>query len=141
MNRTQKIAVFNLVVFGTSLLLAAIAVTVLYLLFGWPRANVGLAFIGFSGIAGFSPIIFRKQKDVIDVDERDKLINRTAAFGGFAASYLWFCITGTAFVNLMEPIFLKKFGLPVMIFGGMYVVFIVHSVLILVQYGRRKDHE
>lgn len=141
MNRMQKIAVFNLVVFGIASLLATAAIITLSRLVGWPKAAAGFAFLGVGGLAGFSPLIFKKGPGVVTCDERDKLINRTAALGGFAASYLWFCFTGVAFDLLFSPELFKKIGLRLMIFGGMFVVFIVHSILILVQYGRSGSDE
>ena len=140
MNRAQKIAVFNLVVLGTASLLTAIAIITLYYRVGWPKAAAGLAFIGIGGLGGFAPLIFKKDPGAVAYDERDILINRTATLGGFAVSYLWFCLSGTAFVMLLTPELLKKFGLPLMIFGGMFVVWIVHSIMILVQYGRGGDN-
>lgn len=141
MNRIQKIAVFNIVIFGVATLTTAIAVTTLAFTVGWPRASAGLAFLAFGGLGGFSLLIFKKDPGAVTCDERDRLINRTAALGGFVASYLWFCLTGTFFVMLLSPELLKKFGLPLILFGGMFVVFIVHSILILVQYGRNNSNE
>jgi hypothetical protein len=136
MNRTQKDAVFNLVVFSIAALITTAAIITLYCLFGWPKAALGLAFLSIGGLGGLSPFIFKKDAGAVTYDERDKLINRTAALGGFAASYVWFCLSGTALVNLCEPMILKSFGLPLMIFGGLLVVFIVRSIMLLVLYGR-----
>lgn len=141
MNRIQKIAVFNLVVFSIAALTTTIAIITLSFIVGWPIATAGLAFLGIGGLGGLSPLIFKKDLGAVTCDERDRFINRTAALGGFAASYLWFCLTGTAFIMFLSPELLKKFGLPLMIFGGMYVVYIVHSIMILVQYGRSGVNE
>jgi len=137
----QKIAVYNLVVFGTASLLTTIAIITLYHFLGWPRATAGLGFMGISGFAGFSPFLFKKGPEKVTCDERDVLINRTATLCGFAASYLWFCLAGTAFVMLLSPELLKRFGLPLMILGGMFVVVIVHSIMIFAQYGRSRDND
>ncbi len=136
MNRTQKDAVFNLIVFSIAALITTATIITLYCLFGWPKAALGLAFISIGGLGGLSPFIFKKDAGAVTYDERDKLINRTAALGGFAASYIWFCLTGTAFVMLLTPELLKSFGLPLMIFGGLLVVFIVRSIMLLILYGR-----
>jgi hypothetical protein len=64
------------------------------------------------------------------------LIHRTATLIGLAASFLWFCITGSAFAFLFEPEIFKTLGLPIMIFGGAFVVVIVQSVVLLILYGR-----
>ncbi|MGB8226002.1 MAG: hypothetical protein WCE45_03910 [Sedimentisphaerales bacterium] len=141
MNRAQKIAVYNLVVFGTALLLATVAIIILYCLFGWQIATAGMAFLGIGGFGGLAPFIFKKDAGKVTCDERDILINRTAALGGFVTAYLWFCLVGTIFIFLFEPEVLKRLGLPVLIFGGGFVVWIVHSIMILVQYGRSKNYE
>ena len=88
-------------------------------------------------------MIFKKDEGAVDFDERDKLINMRAAVAGFAFSFL--------FVGLacMVPFFvfgpqasMQVFWLPLIFGGGGITVYIVHSVAILVQYGRGvKDHE
>jgi len=136
MNRIQKIAVYNLVVFSITSLLTTTAVIILSVTIGWPKASAGLACLSIGAFGAFSPLIFKKDPGAVTFDERDRMLNRTAALGGFAASYLWFCLTGTAFVMLLSPELLKNFGLPLMCFGGMFVVYIVHSIIVLVLYGR-----
>jgi hypothetical protein len=137
MNRMQKIAVFNLVVVGITTLLMAGAVAILYYRLGWPKAARGLLFIFVAAIAAWvAPLIFKKDPGAVAFDERDKLICRTAKLSGFAASYLWFCLIGSIFAFLLEPALFKTLGLPIMIFGGALVVFAVHSITLLILYGR-----
>jgi hypothetical protein len=132
----QKIAVYKLIVFGSSSLLTIIAVITLYCFFGWPAATSGLSFFAIAGFAGLTPFLFKKGTEKVTCDERDILINRTAALGGFATAFIWFCLAGTLFIFLFEPEILEFVGLPVLIFGGGFIVEIVHSIMILVQYGR-----
>jgi hypothetical protein len=141
MNRAQKIAVFNLVVFVSASLITAVAVTILYYIFGWPAAARGMGFVGLGGLAGLSPLIFKKDPGTVTFDERDKLIHRTATRIGFVSSYLWFCLTGTIFAVLFEPALFKRLGLPIMIFGGAFVVGIVSSMVLLILYGRSNSNE
>jgi len=141
MNRAQKIAVFNLVVFSSVSLITAVAVTILYYIWGWPEAARGMGFVGLGGLAGLSPLIFKKDPGTVTFDERDKLIHRTSILAGFAMSYLWFCLTGTVFAFLFEPLLFKRLGLPIMIFGGAFVVGIVSSVVLLILYGRSDKNE
>jgi hypothetical protein len=139
MNRWQKIAVFNLVADGISILLmvAAVVGPHVYFHLSWYGARRGLLFIFVAAIAAWvSPLIFKKDPGEAAFDERDKLIHRTAILIGLAASFLWFAITGSAFAFLFEPEIFKSLGLPIMIFGGAFVVVIVQSIMILVQYGR-----
>jgi len=97
------------------------------------------AFNVFLGFLGFTPFItnkiLKKRKRII-FDERDKVINKRAAFVSFVVVWLYFviaCITvwwmfgpqGSVSVNL----------LPAILIGGLIVIIIVRSVAILIQYG------
>lgn len=141
MNRWQKMAWFTLIVFGVGAILSGIAVTVLSLKLGFPKAYAGFAFMGIFGLSGLSPVIFRKKPGEVELDERDRMIQRRASWVGFGASYGFFglvCMTtwfvigpkGSISVNVLPQIFI----------GGMITMFFVHSVAILIQYGwRGKD--
>jgi hypothetical protein len=147
MNRVQKAAWFNLVVILISLLLSGMAVAVLaFVAFVAERplrlALGGLGFMGIIGFTGLSPLLFRKAKGQVEFDERDQLYNMRAWFLGFCASYLLFvivCMTtwfiygpkGTISVNV----------LPLIVMGGFLASILVHSLAILVQYGRTNTGE
>ncbi|MHB0945627.1 MAG: hypothetical protein ACYC3B_00460 [Sedimentisphaerales bacterium] len=142
MNRMQKIAVFNLVVFGSSLLLTIVAVITLYCFWGWPKASAGLGFLGFAGLGGFSPLIFKKDHGAVTFDERDKLIHRTSALAGFACSYGWFCAAS------MIPFFLYGPRMQIEVrwlawlpLGGLFIVETVRSITLLAMYGRGGRNE
>jgi len=136
MNRAQKIAWSLVIIISVSFILSCIAVAILYVKIGMPKALVGFVLIGIAGLGGFSPLIFRKDKGKVTFDERDKLIKRRAALAGFGTSYL--------FVGLacMVPFFvlgpnnsISVTWLP-MVFGGTGLShFFAHSVAVLVQYG------
>jgi len=142
MNRAQKTAWFIIIAISSGVLVSSIAVGVLALNIGMPKALAGLGFMGIAGIGGLAPLIFKEDKGKVTCDERDKLINQRAALGSFALSYL--------FVGLacMIPFFIlgpaasiSIIWLP-MIFGGAGIVaFFVHSTAILVQYGWRGKGE
>ncbi|MGD0785687.1 MAG: hypothetical protein ABR969_07715 [Sedimentisphaerales bacterium] len=136
MNRIQKIAVFSLVVLGCTLLITAISMGLSYHYHGWPKAAKCFGWMSLSGLAGLSPLFIKKDSGAVACDERDKLITRTAVLIGLAASYLWFCLVGSMFAFLFEPVLFKTLGLPIMILGGAFIVVIVQSIMILVQYGR-----
>jgi hypothetical protein len=144
MNRWQKIAVFNLVADGITILLMVVAVVSLHVHFhlSWSKARYGLLFIIVAAIAGWvSPLIFKKSPGAVAYDERDKLIHRTAMLTGLAASFLWFCIAGSAFAFLLEPEIFKTLGLPILIFGGALIVVILQCIAILIQYGKNKGEK
>jgi membrane protease YdiL (CAAX protease family) len=144
MNRAQKIALFTLVMLVVALVLSLIAVGVAYFGFGLPlrRAASGFGFIGIMGFSALAPLFFRKNKQEVQLDERDLLIKRKAmlaAYGGFwplfvlAAMIPWFIIgpKGTITVNY----------LPWMVFGGMFFVALVDAVVTLEEYGWREKGE
>jgi hypothetical protein len=145
MNRQQKIAWFNLIVVSLALVLSVFAFSIGYFIFGLPaiRAVAGFGFIGIMGFSGFSPVLFRKDKDKVQFDERDTAIQRKSnvvAYSVFwvlfvaAAMVPWFIIGpyGTITTNY----------LPWMVFGGMCVVMLLQSIVTLNEYGwRAKDNE
>jgi len=144
MNRQQKIAWFTLVVVTLALGLSLIAFSIGYFIFGAParQAAAGFGFIGIMGLLGFTPILFNKNKDKVQADERDLAILRKAtviAYSIFwvlfvaAAMVPWFIIgpQGTITVNY----------LPWMVFGGMTVVMLVQSIVTLSEYGWRDKND
>lgn len=146
MNRAQKVAWFNLTVTGTTLILSAIAVGILAAIVGMPGALGGLGTLGLSGALGLSPLIFRKKKGQAKVtfDERDALIWRKAVLAGFVASYLFFvcvCMITWFIVGFDGSVPVNM--LPMMIYGGLFALMLVQSIVILIQYGRgeEKNHE
>ena len=137
MNRVQKIAWSFVVTISIAFLLSCIAIAILYVKVGMPKALAGIGFMGIAGLGGFSPLIFQTEKGKVTLDERDRLINRRAALAGFGTSYL---LVGLA---CMIPFFIlgPKASISVIclpyIFGGVGInMFFAHSVAILMQYGR-----
>ena len=137
MNRAQKMAWLIIITITAALLLTGISVGIIYAISGFPAAAAGMGFMGITGICGLAPVIFKKKKGLIDCDERDILINRKAVNIGFVTGFL---IVG---LSCMLPFFIlgPKHTISVtwlpMIFmaAGMSSIYI-HSLAILVQYGR-----
>ncbi len=138
MNRHQKIAWFVLIVEAIALTLSLAAFGLAHFVFSLPtnRAAGGFGFIGIMGFSALAPLLFKKDMDKVKLDERDLLIKRKAmlvAYGIFwplfvlGAMIPWFIIgpKGTITVNY----------LPWMIFGAMFVVMLVQSIVILEEYG------
>ncbi len=137
MNRWQKIAWSLVITISVGFILSCIAIAILYVKVGMPKASAGIAFLGIAGLGGFSLLIFKKDKRQVTFDERDKLIKRRAALVGFAASYLFVGLACMIPFSVLGP----KASIPVhwlpQIFGGAAIsFFFTHSVAILVQYGR-----
>jgi len=137
MNRVQKIAWLFVTTISLAVLLSAGAVGILSAKFGLHNAMAGLAFLGIAGIGGFGPLIFKKDKGPVICDERDRIIHRKAALAGFGAAYL---IVGLA---CMLPFFIlgpkssiSVIWLPMIFMGAGLSSFFMHSVAILIQYGR-----
>ncbi len=144
MNRAQKIARFNLIVILISLTLSAIAVSVFYFVVDLPIRGAfgGFGFMGITGLMGLSPFLYKKERDKVSLDERDVLINYRAVLVAYSVFWLvftaacmipWWIIgpSGSISVNV----------LPIMLFGIGITLMLVHSVVILIQYGRRDKGE
>ncbi len=144
MNRSQKIARFNVIVILTALILSGIAVSVLYFFVDLPIRGAfgGFGFMGITGLMGLSPFLYKKERDKVSLDERDQLINYRAVLAAYSVFWLiftaacmipWWIIgpSGSISVNV----------LPIMLFGIGMTLMLVHSVVILIQYGRRDKGE
>jgi hypothetical protein len=142
MNRSQKIAWLFVITISVAVLLAGVAVGILYVKLGIPKALGGLGFLGIAGLGGFGPLIFKKNKGKVEFDERDHVINQRAALAGFGTAYM---VVGAV---CMIPFFvlgpkanISVTWLPMIFMGAGFSHFFVHSVAILVQYGWRDKGE
>lgn len=142
MNRAQKIAWLFVITVSLAVVSSLAAFVVLYKL-GMPKAAVvSSAFLGIAGFGGFGPLVFPKDKGKVTCDERDTSINRKAAIAGFATAFL---VVGLA---CMLPFFIlgpqatvTVWWLPNIFMAAGLATFFVHSVVILVLYGRSKNNE
>jgi hypothetical protein len=132
MNKAQKCAWFNLIM--AAILLVLLPTRILSFS---SRFLDGLVFFIVFGVIGLFVLLFRKKQGVVEFDERDKLIHKRSLlvvyfviWGFFITAcivpYLMFGPTGSIPVYIM----------PVILYGTFIVAMLVHSVLILVQYGR-----
>lgn len=140
MKRIQKIAWSLVITISVGFILSCIAIGVLYVKLGMPKALAGFAFMGIAGLGGFSPLIFGKDKGKVTFDERDKLIKRRAALAGFAASYLFVGLACMIPFSVLGPrASISVCWLPNIFAGTALGPFFVTSVAILVQYGWRGE--
>ena len=137
MNKAQKMAWLFVITISVAVLLAGGAVGILYVKVGMPKALAGLGFLGIAGLGGLEPLIFKKDKGKVTFDERDRVINLRSALAGFGAAYM---VVG---LGCMIPFFVlgpkanvSVTWLPMIFMGAGISHFFVHSVAILVQYGR-----
>lgn len=142
MNRVQKIAWSFIITISFGFILSCIAVAILYVKVGMPKAVAGLGFMGVAGLGGFSPLIFKKDKGKVTFDERDRLIKRRAALAGFAASYLFVGLACMIPFSILGPKATVSVSWLPNIFGGAaLLMFFTWSVAILIQYGWRGKGE
>jgi hypothetical protein len=139
MNRHQKVAWFTLVMEAIALGLSLVAFGAAYLIFGLPahRAAGGFGFLGIMGFAALSPLLFKKDRDKVQLDERDLLIKRKAMLAAYAIFWVLFVLAAMVPFSILGPH--GKVGvwyLAWMVFGGMFVVMLVQSIVILEEYGR-----
>ncbi len=147
MNKAQKIARFNLIVILIALTLSAIAVSVFYFVVDLPIRSAlgGFGFMGITGLMGLSPFLYKKERDKVSFDERDELINYRAVLAAYSVFWLVFtaaCMIPWSIIGPSGSISVNV--LPIMLFGIGITLALVHSLVILVQYGRgikEKNHE
>ncbi len=144
MNRQQKIAWFNLIVVLTALTLSGIAIAVLAFGVGLPlhRATAGFGFIGIVGLCGLSPVLFRKEKGQVELDERDLSIHKKASLAAYSIFWLLFVLAAMIPFFILGPKgTISVRYLPAMVFGGMIIVMLVQSIVTLEEYGWRNKGE
>jgi uncharacterized membrane protein len=90
MNRAQKMALYNLIVILASLTITAVAVGILAIVYGMPKALGGLGFSGIAALIGLSPILFRKKRGEVSFDERDLLISNRASLVAYSVFWVLF---------------------------------------------------
>jgi hypothetical protein len=143
MNRTQKIALYNLIVIIVSMSFTAGAVTMMALTFGFPLAFAGFGFLVIYVFTGLAPLFFRKEKQCkVEHDERDILIIKNAELTANNCSYLYFFLVSWAalFIFGLNGT-VSVLALPIMVAGAYAISGLARSVSILVQYGRGDSGE
>ena len=138
MNRAQKMARFTLIVTLIALMLSLIAVAVLYLVVGLPlrRAAGGFGFIGIMGLSALAPLLFKKDEGKVKLDERDLLIRNKATMAAYCGFWPVFVIAAMVpfFIYGPDGMVSVKY-LCSMVFGGMFIVILVQSLVTLQEYG------
>jgi len=137
MNRIQKMAWMTVICAGLGLFLSIIAVSILYFIIGFPRAEAGLAFMALAGFAGLAPLIFKKDPGPVQTDERDRLIQVRSTQAGFTASYLVFgCLSmGIWFYHGPNQL-INVNTLPQIWMAAFITAFFVQALTTLILYGK-----
>jgi apolipoprotein N-acyltransferase len=132
MNAEEKSAWF---IIGVSTA-ALIAFLILAPFLGFKAA---MGSFGLFGFAGLTPLFFRKQPGKVVADERDRIIVRKAAVAGGMSSYLVFvagCMAAWLIKMVRSEATIDIAVLPLLVFFGAVVLFLVRSVALLVLYRR-----
>ena len=142
MNRAQKMAWLFVGSGLLGLVASLVLVAIFYPKVGMPKALLGFCMMGLTGLGGFGPLIFKKDKGKIEYDERDQDIHKKAALAGFLSAYLF------AGLACMVPFFIlgpkaniSVAHLPQIFIGAGITNFLMYSVAILVQYGQSNSGE
>jgi hypothetical protein len=130
MCRTQKEALFNLVVVA----LALTTVLALYPILGWGA----LGGFGVLGLLGFGPIFYWKHRGQVVADERDNFIRRRSTI----IAYTIFWLAFIASTMLAWAVYGGDGAVPVPVVANAVwcsVILLVgtHAIATLVQYGRQ----
>ncbi len=137
MNRTQKIALYNLIVIISSLTITGAAVGILAIMYGMPKALSGSGFLGILGLIGLSPILFRKKREQLVFDERDLLIYRKATIAAYSTFWIFFTtVCMVPYLVLDRGATIRVVVLPGMLAGGFIIFQLIQSISILIQYSR-----
>ena len=142
MNRWQKIAWYNIAVIVIALTLSGMCVTILTMKFGIKIGLSGLGLLGILGLLGLSGFIFKKDKNQVEFDERDKIIfykSIQITFGVFwplftaACMVPWFILGPNKLISSnVLPILLGVMGITLVI---------VQSIATLAQYGWKEKKD
>jgi hypothetical protein len=94
------------------------------------------------GFVGLAPALFKKDKGKVELDERDLLIRRKAMLAAYSAFWLLFVAAAMVPFFLLGPKgTVGVWYLASMVFGGMFVVILVQSIVFLEEYGWRTKGE
>ena len=128
-----------------ALVSSLITVGLLYFGFGLPirRAAGGFGFIGIMGLSALAPVLFKKDKGKVKLDERDLMIKNKVLLASYLGFWPIFVIAAMApfFIYGPDGVVSVKY-LCSMVFGGMFIVILVQSLVTLQEYGwRDKENE
>jgi len=135
---------FTLVMLALAAGLSVAAFSVAYFIFDWPanRAVGGFGFISIMGFSGLAPVLFKKDKDKVKIDERDLIIKQKAMFKAYWTFWPLFVLGAMIPFFLLGPdgtVSVKY--LCAMVFGGIFFVMLIESIVYLEEYGWRDKNE
>ena len=141
MNRSQKIAWYQLYMVAAAAVLSAILTVHYVRKYEYEYLEAWWVAMGYAVLlvvlAALGPFIFRKKKGQIDFDERDLIIDRKASWIAFSSTYAFFILACmiTWIVTGMDSL-IPAYWLPRLVLGAWITTIVIHAVTILVCYGR-----
>jgi len=140
MNRAQKIAWFNLKVVAISAPVSLLIILVSLLAEAVAVALVGAGTLAIAALVmGLSPVFFKKEPGRVGFDERDAIIEKKAHFIGYCA--LWCIFIAACTIPAFVASSISTAALPAVLAAALVTVRLVHSIAVLVQYGRGGEGE
>ncbi|MCP4609159.1 MAG: hypothetical protein GY845_10650 [Planctomycetes bacterium] len=142
MNRVQKISLTMVITFSLGLFLEIMLIIMRLVDVGIPKTAL-LYPICMAGIGAIISITcFKKDKDTIIFDERDKLIERNAHLAGFGAVYLYVILMSFLPIGILgEKASIPVTWCPALLVGAGFFQVYAQSIAILIQYGRNDKGE
>ena len=142
MNRTQKTALFHIVImllWLAGLAYIAIEVAVLKKMPEWFIGRYGPLVVLFAAMFLFLVWIRKRQSPrEVNADERDKLITNRAAMAAFISA--WLVLPAFSVIPrfiLGEDSYIPAWSLPLINLGALLIIMMVYSAAILIQYFYR----
>ena len=141
MNRWQKIAWFGLIVILISLILSVILTFYYVQKYDYSHSEASGIATGYPAVLLisiiFAPLIFRKTKGKVDMDERDLIIGRKAALVTYCAAFAFFVIVFVIIcVSVGMENLIPVYWLARVLLGAWIFTMIVHASTVLILYGR-----
>ena len=146
MNRTQKVAWFNLAAIGGGFIVVVLFACILAAakVLAPNGGNISVLALAYLCLVALgSRRLFCEEQGKVSIDERDEMIRKRASLVGYGT--FWF-VSSSIIIGLF--FFLGPTGsisvgvLPVVWVSGLAFVIVVHSAAVLFQYGwRDKENE
>ncbi len=146
MNKTQKGAIYCLSVFSLGIAICIYVVIKIYISKSLPGKQSSIFWMVMYFLVTVSPLIFLRKKqspNEPDADERDDLIKKRAVVYSFVSVWISLVITSIAPWFIVGPeASIPVWAIPLINLPIFLFAMAVHSVAVLVQYGRGgKDGE
>lgn len=141
MNRAQKIAWFQLAVVGVFAVASVILTALFARKYGYELQEAWWIGSGYATpllvLTILAPVLIRKSKGQIDIDERDMMIDHRATLVAFGTTYVFFigvCFTTWVAAGFDQPI--PAYWLLRIVLGGWMTSVVAHALVTLFCYGR-----